>query len=104
MDAVFFRNASTKNFKNSDLVANETRKYDFRRLRENFNEISMALKSGSKAGTQACDRWLQITVYKTIHCSTEKTQRKGDSLKGSEGDSPQNQQKNGSSGFIKNEV
>ena len=43
-------------------------------------------------------------VYKTIHCSTEKTQRKGDSLKKPEGDSPQNQQKNCSSGFIKNEV
>ena len=34
----------------------------------------------------------------------KKTQRKGDSLKNHEGDSPQNQQKNGSSSFIKNEV
>ena len=42
-------------------------------------------------------------LYKTMHCSTEKTQRKGYSLKSPEGDSPQNQQKNGSSGFIKNE-
>ena len=43
-------------------------------------------------------------LYKAMHCSTGKTQRKGDSLKCPEGDSPQNQQKNGSSGFIKNEV
>ena len=39
-----------------------------------------------------------------MHCYTEKMQRKGDSLKSPEGDSPQNQQKNGSSGFIEIEV
>ena len=39
-----------------------------------------------------------------MHCSIEKTQRKGDSLKSPEGDSPQNQQKNGSSGFSENEI
>ena len=39
-----------------------------------------------------------------MHCSTEKTHRKGGNLKSPEGDSPHNQQKNGSSGFIKNEL
>ena len=43
-------------------------------------------------------------LFKTMHCSSEKTQRKGDSLKSPEGDSPHKKQKNGSSGLIKNEV
>ena len=42
------------------------------------------------------NRELQIKiVYKTMHCSTEKNAKK-DSLKNPEGDSPQNQHKNGS--------
>ena len=58
----------------------------------------------AKRGPKHVTVGLQITVYKTIHCSTEKNAKQGWQLKGSEGDSPQNQQKNGSSGFIKNEV
>ena len=34
-------------------------------------------------------------LYKTMHCSSEKTQRKGDSLKSPEADTPRYQQKNG---------
>ena len=43
-------------------------------------------------------------MNKTMPRSTKKLQRKDDSLKSPKGDSPQNQQRNGSLGFIKNEV
>ena len=77
---------------------------EFTKTKSAVYDPEWLLKSESKAGTQACGRWLQKTVYKTKHCSSEKLQRKCDCLENPEGDSPQNQQKNGSSGFIKSEV
>ena len=75
--------------------------------RTEFTKINSAIYDYSRVKAKRGPKHVAVRfkiVYKKMRCSTEKTQRKGDSLKNPEGDSPQNQQKNGLSGFIKNEV